>query len=61
MIAHSLLGVDIIVVPDDDERMDGVPQGHACLQGPRMFVRESQWPAVREELRSRTTNGTPGA
>lgn len=60
MTLGSLFGIDVVVVPDDDARMKDVPPGSAGVQGCRMLIRESQWPAVREALR-RETGATPAS
>jgi hypothetical protein len=43
----SLLGMDIVVVADDDERMVNVPRGEVAGDLWRFYVRRSDWPQLQ--------------
>lgn len=44
-------GMTIIHLPDDDTRFGNVPAQCVVADGNKLFVRESEWPALMEMLR----------
>lgn len=53
-------GLTLVCLPDDDERFDGVPAQSVVASGNKLFVRDSEWPALREMLKDRS-NGREAA
>ena len=49
-------GMDVLVLPDDDERMRDIPDGHIGSDGVRFYCRESMWPRIRDQLISLSSN-----
>ena len=47
----------LVCLPDDDERFDGVPAQSVVASGNKLFVRDSEWPALREMLKDRSNDG----
>lgn len=41
-------GMNVIVLPDDDERMKDIPDGDIGSDGARFYCRASQWPRLKE-------------
>jgi hypothetical protein len=50
----GLLGLRLCTKPDDDKIFEGIPQGHAAIDGQRIVFRETEWPRVRDALKSTT-------
>lgn len=47
----------LVCLPDDDDRFDGVPAQSVVASGNKLFVRESEWPTLREMLKDRSNDG----
>ena len=47
---NRLEGMDVCVLPDDDERMKGIADGDIGSDGVRFYCRESTWPRLRDLL-----------
>lgn len=47
---ERLASLDICPVPDNDDRMCGVPLGSARIVGQTMYVHASYWPQLRASL-----------
>lgn len=50
----SAFGLQLVVVPDSDTRMIGIDPLHAAVDGGRILIRESEWPALRSKLKAHT-------
>jgi hypothetical protein len=46
----SFNGMNVWVLPDDDERMKGIADGDIGSDGVRFYCRESTWPRLRDLL-----------
>ncbi len=46
----TLAGTRIFVLPDNNEKFDNIPLNSVGMNGDRLIVRESEWPALREML-----------
>jgi hypothetical protein len=42
--------MDVLVVPDDDKRMQDVPEDCIGMDGSRIYVRKTLWTRVRDQL-----------
>lgn len=52
-------GLTIMCLSDDDKRFDNVPAQCVVADGNKLFVRDSEWPTLRDMLRhlERKTEG----
>lgn len=50
-------GLTLVCLPDDDARFDGVPAQAVVTSGNKLFVRDSEWPTLREMLKDISNDG----
>ena len=50
-------GLTLVCLPDDDERFNGVPAQSVVASGNKLFVRDSEWPTLREMLKDKSNGG----
>lgn len=55
----TLDSMTIVLLPDDDERFDGVPAQSVVASGYKLFVRESEWPTLRGMLPRASDDAAP--
>ena len=55
--ADEFTGLTLVRLPDDDERFNGVPAQCVVASGNKLFVRDSEWPALRGILKDRSNDG----
>jgi len=47
---HLFNGMQVIVVPDDDKRMENIPLDCIGVDNGHFYVRESLWPQLKKQL-----------
>lgn len=45
-------GLDLYVRDDDDKVFNGIGEGAVAFDGRRIFIRASEWPAIKAELQN---------
>lgn len=51
-VFDEFTGLTLVCLPDDDECFDGVPAQSVVASGDKLFVRDSEWPTLREMLKN---------
>ncbi len=47
---HRFTGMEVIVLPDDDDRLKDIADDCMGTDGNKFYVRESLWPKIRDQL-----------
>ena len=53
---HRFNGMDVVVLPDDDERLKDLEPGCIGSDGKRFYVPESMWAKLKHQLFAVTSN-----